>query len=286
MLLTNPTVVNDIMTRYGFRFTKSLGQNFLIDSNMVKSLSDLSGADSDTAIFEVGPGIGTLTESLASRCGEIACVEIDRKLIPILNETLSRFDNIRIINDDILKTDIHDICDLFTCKRTIACANLPYYITTPTITVLLKSDRFDSVTVVIQKEAGDRLCAKPGSPDYNAFVVFINTYAEFTQSFKLPAACFMPKPNVDSVAIRFDVYKNPLVPPEKREFYFRVVRAAFTQRRKTLVNTLSTSLDTPLSKAELTQAVVECGFDEFIRGEVLEVADFYALSEKILEFYK
>lgn len=281
MSLSNPTVLRDIIERYGFEFTKSLGQNFLIDNNIVESLARLSGADKDTAVLEVGPGIGTMTVQLAEMCGELTAVEIDKTLIPILSETLAPYPHARVINEDIMKADINAICDSFTKKRIVACANLPYYITTPVIALLLESCRFESLSIMIQKEVGDRLASKPGKGEYGAFTVFVNTYAEVDLAFKIPASCFMPRPNVDSVALKLNMRKDPLVPADKRDFFFKVVKAAFAQRRKTLVNSLSSTFGNRIPKADITQIITECGFNEKIRGEVLGIPEFYALSEKI-----
>ncbi len=284
MSLSNPSVLRDIIDRYGFEFTKSLGQNFLIDNNVVENLVMLTGADKDTSVLEVGPGIGTMTVRLAEICGELTAVEIDKSLIPILSETLSPYPNARIINGDIMKTDINAICDSFTKKRIVACANLPYYITTPVIALLLESCRFDMLSIMIQKEVGDRLASKPGKSEYGAFTVFVNTYAEVELAFKIPSSCFMPKPKVDSVALKLNMRKDPLVPADKREFFFKVVKAAFAQRRKTLVNSLAASFGDKIPKSDISQMIVECGFNEKIRGEVLDIPEFYALSEKIFDY--
>ncbi len=282
MELCNPTVVRDLLTRHGFNFSKALGQNFLIDANIVRNIALSSSADRDTGVVEVGPGFGVLTQELANVAGHVVTVELDRKLLPVLDETLAEFDNITVFNSDIMKVNFDE---LFTSQfprqfdKYRVCANLPYYITTPVLAMLIESGKFESITVMIQKEVAYRLCAKAGTADYGAFSVFTQFYTEPTINFTVSASCFMPRPKVDSAVVTLNLKKELPLDESMRKIYFRVVKGAFAQRRKTLLNSLGSTINLP--KEVLSECITAAGFDPRIRGEVLSVEDFMTLTKEI-----
>lgn len=278
MNLCDISYVKSLLARHGFRFSKTLGQNFLTQSWVPEQTADMCGCSHDTGVLEVGPGIGTLTRPLAKRACEVVSIEIDRALLPILSETLSDLDNVKIINGDVMKLDLRKIInENFSCKNVVACANLPYYITTPVISLLLESGCFSSITVMVQKEVAERIAARPGTPDYGAFTVFVNYHADAEILFNVGAECFIPQPKVDSAVVKLKVRK-PNFHIEDSAMYFRVVKSAFGQRRKTLANALGNGLGKAFSKEQIKDALLACGFAEDVRGERLSPEDFAKLS--------
>lgn len=284
MDLCNINEIKALLARNGFRFSKSMGQNFLIQSWVPEDIAAASGAGPGTGVLEVGPGIGPLTRQLARRADKVASVELDRSLLPILKETLADCPNAEIVPGDILKTDIPALVEeKFAGLKAVACANLPYNITTPVITALLQSQCFQAVTVMIQREVAKRICAQPGTAEYGAFTLLCQYYAHCEVLFDVPPSCFLPAPKVTSSVIRMTVREAPPVPVGDPALFFRVVRGAFAQRRKTLINSLSSSLTDFVGKEEVTQALRACNLTETIRGERLTFADFAQLTEKLQE---
>ena len=283
MDLCNIQDIKALLARHGFRFSKSMGQNFLIESWVPRDIAEASGAGPGTGVLEVGPGIGPLTRELARRADRVVSVELDRSLLPILAETLAGCPNAQVCPGDILKTDIPGLVrEQFAGLTPLACANLPYNITTPAITALIEAGCFASITVMIQREVARRICAAPGTADYGAFSVFCQYYTRPELLFDVPPECFLPAPKVTSSVLRM----VPCPPPpevDDEAHFFRVVRAAFAQRRKTLVNSLSAALGTQLSKEELVSRVLSCGLPENIRGERLSISDFAALSKALCQ---
>ena len=281
MDLCNIQDIKALLARHGFRFSKSMGQNFLIESWVPRDIAEASGAGPGTGVLEVGPGIGPLTRELARRADRVVSVELDRSLLPILAETLAGCPNAQVCPGDILKTDIPGLVrERFAGLTPLACANLPYNITTPAITALIEAGCFASITVMIQREVARRICAAPGTADYGAFSVFCQYYTRPELLFDVPPECFLPAPKVTSSVLRM----VPCPPPpevDDEAHFFRVVRAAFAQRRKTLVNSLSAALGTQLSKEELVSRVLSCGLPENIRGERLSISDFAVLSKAL-----
>ena len=281
MDLCNIQDIKALLARHGFRFSKSMGQNFLIESWVPRDIAEASGAGPGTGVLEVGPGIGPLTRELARRADRVVSVELDRSLLPILAETLAGCPNAQVCPGDILKTDIPGLVrERFAGLTPLACANLPYNITTPAITALIEAGCFASITVMIQREVARRICAAPGTADYGAFSVICQYYTRPQLLFDVPPECFLPAPKVTSSVLRM----VPCPPPpevDDEAHFFRVVRAAFAQRRKTLVNSLSAVLGTQLSKEELVSRVLSCGLPENIRGERLSISDFAALSKAL-----
>ena len=250
--------INDIkalLARHGFHFSKSMGQNFLIQSWVPEDIAAASGADKDCCVLEIGPGIGPLTRQLSDRAGKVVAVELDRSLLPILDETLAGRENVHIISGDIMKLDIPALVgEHFNALRPMACANLPYNITTPVITALIQAGCFEAITVMIQREVALRICAAPGSSDYGAFSVFVQYHTTPELLFDVPNTCFLPAPKVTSSVLRMTPRPKP-AEVEDEEFFFRVVRAAFAQRRKTLHNSLSAALGAPFSREMIAQAI-------------------------------
>ena len=281
MDLCNIQDIKALLARHGFRFSRSMGQNFLIESWVPRDIAEASGAGPGTGVLEVGPGIGPLTRELARRADRVVSVELDRSLLPILAETLAGCPNAQVCPGDILKTDIPGLVrERFAGLTPLACANLPYNITTPAITALIEAGCFASITVMIQREVARRICAAPGTADYGAFSVFCQYYTRPELLFDVPPECFLPAPKVTSSVLRM----VPCPPPpevDNEAHFFRVVRAAFAQRRKTLVNSLSAALGTQLSKEELVSRVLSCSLPENIRGERLSISDFAALSKAL-----
>jgi 16S rRNA (adenine1518-N6/adenine1519-N6)-dimethyltransferase len=272
------------LAKHGFRFSKSMGQNFLIDPAIPCAIAENARVDEETGVLEIGPGIGILTRELAERAGKVTSVELDRRLLPILSETLHHHKNVIIVPGDIMMLDLDALIreNMPEMARYAVCANLPYNITTPVLTRLYESHLFDTVTVMVQREVAQRMVAKAGSPDYGAFTVFTAYYAEGEILFDVPPESFMPPPKVTSSVIRLSMRKAPPEGIEDTALFFRVVRASFAQRRKTLVNSLAGAFG-GLDKEGLREAVLSCGFDERIRGEMLSLADFTALAAAIGE---
>lgn len=278
MDLCNERDIRALLARHGFRFSKSMGQNFLIESWVPRDIAAASGADQDTGVLEIGPGIGPLTVQLARRAGKVVAVELDRTLLPILDETLSGFPNARVVPGDILKLDLPAlVADKFSGLTPIVCANLPYNITTPVLTALLECGRFASITVMIQREVARRICASPGTADYGAFSLFCQYHAQVQLLFDVPPESFLPAPKVTSSVVRLVPRPAP-AEVEDEAFFFRVVRASFAQRRKTLLNGLASAFGDRLSREMLQAAIEEAGLPAGVRGEQLGIPEFARLS--------
>ena len=282
MELTNIGTIKDVMSRNGFTFSKALGQNFLINPTVCPKIAELGGCKSGTAAIEIGTGVGVLTKELALRCDRVLAVEIDERLRPVLAETLAEFDNIEIVFGDILKTDLSALIKekLPDFDEIVVCANLPYYITSPVIMKLLEErPPIRSITVMVQKEAADRLCAKPGTRECGAVTAAVNYYSEPKMLFRVNRGSFMPSPNVDSAVIRLDIPDKPRYSVSDEKLFFRIVRASFAQRRKQLLNPLSAALAIP--KQELAEMLGKCGIKQTARPEELKMEDIVALCETL-----
>lgn len=283
MNLCSQQEIRALLDRHGFRFSKSMGQNFLIAPWVPQQTAEASGAAPGVGVLEIGPGIGPLTEQLARLGEKVVSVELDRSLLPVLAETLADYDNVEIVPGDILKLDIAALCrEKLPGLVPVACANLPYNITTPAITALLRAECFQSITVMIQREVALRICAQPGTEDYGAFTLLCQYYADRELLYDVPPDCFYPAPKVMSSVIRMKIRGKPPVEVADPTLFFRVVRAAFGQRRKTLLNALSSLCGKKTDKAALRQAIADCGLPETVRGERLSFEDFAALT-KILQ---
>lgn len=282
MDLCNPKEIKALLGRHGFRFSKQMGQNFLIQSWVPRQTAEASGAGPGVGVLEIGPGTGPLTEQLAALGAKVVSVELDRTLLPILAETLAGRDNVEIVPGDILKLDLPALCrEKFPGMPVVACANLPYNITTPILTALLQSGCFQQVTVMIQREVAQRICAQPGTAAYGAFTLLCQYYADREILYDVPPSCFLPAPKVVSSVLRMTVRGQPPVPVADEAFFFRLVRAAFGQRRKTLVNVLYPLLEKRVDKQTLAAQLVSCNLTEDIRGERLTFAEFAQLTEKL-----
>ncbi|MGN0642239.1 MAG: 16S rRNA (adenine(1518)-N(6)/adenine(1519)-N(6))-dimethyltransferase RsmA [Huintestinicola sp.] len=279
--LTNINVIKDIFARHGFTFSKALGQNFLVNPSVCPKIAEMGNAGKGWGVIEIGTGVGVLTHELALRADKVVAIEIDDRLIPILKETLSEHDNVTVINADVMKTDLKAVISEHMAGLNVAvCANLPYYITSPIIMYLLESRLpIKSVTVMVQKEAGTRLCAKMGSRECGAVTAAVNYYAEPKLLFNVSRGSFMPPPNVDSCVIRLDIREEPPVEVEDEQFFFKVVRGGFSQRRKNLANSLSSALS--LDKQQVTDAIRRAGLSESVRPEQLELSQFADVAREI-----
>ena len=277
----NIQVMKPLLTEHGFHFSKAKGQNFLIASWVPERIAEDAGVDSTAGVLEIGPGIGPLTQQLALRAGKVCAVELDSRLAPILAQTVGEFSNLEILWDDVLKLDVPALVKkIFSGLRPMACANLPYYITSPILTALLEAQCFDSVTVMVQKEVAQRIAAKPGTEDYSAFTVFCQYYAEPKILFDVPAHCFMPQPKVTSAVICLKTRQERPWEILNEAVFFRAVRASFAMRRKKLQNGLASGFP-ELGKAGAGEVIAACGFDENVRGETLSIAQFAALANEI-----
>lgn len=277
--LCDYNTVNSLLKKHGFTFSKALGQNFLIDSSVCPAMASELGADENTGVIEIGPGIGVLTKELCLTAGKVVAIELDKRLYPVLDETLCDFDNFELVCGDITKTDLTAlICEKFADFDSVkVCANLPYYITSPVIMMLLESEApIDEIVVMVQKEAAERLCAEMGTREAGAVTAAVNYYADAEMLFEVGRESFMPSPKVDSEVIRLTLHKEQRYNIADKKAFFRLVKAAFAQRRKTLVNTVSSSLSIP--KAEITAALGELGISETIRAEKMTMEDFAALA--------
>lgn len=279
--LSDISVIKSVLSRHGFTFSKALGQNFIVNPGVCPRIAEEGGAGEGVGVLEVGAGIGVLTAELAKRASKVVCVELDTRLLPVLDETLGEFDNVKIINGDILKVDIHRILeDEFGNMPVVVCANLPYYITSPVIMRLLESRlRIDSVTVMVQKEAAVRLCADVGSRDSGAVTVAVNYYAEAQKLFDVSRGSFMPSPNVDSAVIRLDILKNPPIEVSDEKFFFSMVKAAFSQRRKTASNGISAGMG--ISKPTVIEAIEAADLSPTVRAEALTMEQLGRLCEEL-----
>lgn len=274
--------IKALLSRHGFHFSKSMGQNFLIEDWVPQDIAEAAGCGNDIGVLEIGPGIGPLTAQLAQRCGKVVSVELDKALLPVLGETMREFNNVEIIPGDIMKLDIQAlVSDKLNSLTPIACANLPYNITTPVITALLESGCFARITVMIQREVAMRVCAAPGSTDYGAFSVFCQYHANCEQLFDVGPECFLPAPKVTSSVIRLTPHPKP-AEVENEKAFFQVVRAAFAQRRKTLLNALLSAFSSTHSKDDLRAAIAACGLPEDVRGERLGIPEFAILTKILL----
>ena len=282
MDLCSPNEIKRLLSRHGFRFSKAMGQNFLIDAAVPQDIAELSGVGPESGVLEIGPGIGVLTALLAERAGKVCAVELDKRLLPILDETLAGFENVKVINADIMKSDIPAIVsENFAGLSPCVCANLPYNITTPVITKLIECGLFERMTLMIQREVAQRICALPGTADYGAFTVFVQYHCEPSLLFEVPPESFMPAPKVHSAVIRLERRVSPAVSPKDEKLFFRTVRAAFALRRKTLANSLLSGFSGSLGKQELASAIERSGIDPGARGETLSLQDFSVLSDNI-----
>ena len=281
MYLSNPTNTLAVINKHEFAFQKKFGQNFLIDEGIVNKIVREAGVTKDDFVLEIGPGIGTMTQLLCEQAGGVAAVEIDTNLIPILKETLAEYDNVTIINEDILKVDIKKLAEEKNGGKPIkVVANLPYYITTPIIMGLFESNvPIDSITVMVQKEVADRMQVGPGTKDYGALSLAVQCYSKPQVVINVPPECFIPRPNVGSAVIRLTRYKEPPVKVKDEKLMFKLIRASFNQRRKTLANGLNNSPEINFSKEEITAAIESLHKGPSIRGEALTLSEFAALSD-------
>ena len=272
--------IQPLLERHGFHFSKAMGQNFLIESWVPRDIADSCGADKSTGVLEIGPGIGPLTQQLARRAGKVVSVELDARLYPVLRETMRGADNFTLIEGDAMKLDFAQVVqEHFSGLRPILCANLPYNITTPVLTKCVESRCFDSLTVLIQKEVAQRICAEAGTAEYGAFTVLMQYYTAPQLLFTVPASCFLPAPKVTSAVIHCPVRKTPPVEVVSESALWRTVKAAFALRRKTLVNSLQTGYQLP--KERLAEIVTACGLSPTVRGERLTLEDFARLTNAL-----
>ncbi|SFA49479.1 dimethyladenosine transferase [Parageobacillus thermantarcticus] len=285
--IATPGRTREILEKYGFSFKKSLGQNFLIDTNILRKIVDVAELSDDTGAIEIGPGIGALTEQLARRAKKVVAFEIDKRLLPILEDALSPYRNVRIIHQDVLKADIHRVIaeEFVDVADIMVVANLPYYVTTPIIMKLLTDNLpIRGIVVMLQKEVADRISAQPGTKDYGSLSIAIQYYTEAEKIMTVPRTVFMPQPNVDSAVIRLMKRKQPPVDVDDESFFFQVVRASFAQRRKTILNNLISNLPNGKAmKEKIERILTEKGIDPRRRGETLTMEEFAALSNALRE---
>ena len=280
MTLTNYDEIRALLSRHGFRFSKSLGQNFLTADWVPRQIAESAGLDEKTGVLEIGPGVGCLTVQLSERAGKVLSVELDKSLMPVLAETLTGHENVEVLFGDILKQDIPAlVAESFPGLRPVVCANLPYNVTTPVLTALIRPGCFETITVMIQREVAKRICAPAGSPDYGAFGIFVQWHMETELLFEVPPNCFVPQPKVTSAVIRLKKREKPPVATRNEKLLFAVVRAAFNQRRKTLTNGLCSGLN--LSREQAENAIKNAGFDTKIRGETLDVGGFAKITDEL-----
>ena len=282
--LCSPTTVKYLLEKYGFRFSKSMGQNFLIDASVPLRIADAADLDETVGVLEVGAGFGCLTAATAAYAGKVVCVELDTSLQNVLAETISEYENAEIVYGDVMKTDIKALVEeKFAGLRPVVCANLPYNITSPVITAFLEAGCFETITVMIQKEVAKRMNAKPGTADYGAFTLLVQWHCETEILFDVSPNCFMPAPKVTSSVIQLRKRSTPVCAVQNEQLMFRVIRAAFNQRRKTLNNALASGFG-ELSKQDIAAAIAECGFDERVRGEALSLEQFALLSDVLAKY--
>ena len=279
--VTNIHVMKPLLAEHGFHFSKAKGQNFLIASWVPQRIAQDAGVDETAGVLEIGPGIGPLTQQLCLRAGRVCAVELDQRLKPILEQTVGEFQNLEILWDDVLNQDVAALVkERFPGLRPMACANLPYYITSPILTALLEAECFDSVTVMVQKEVAQRIAAKPGTADYSAFTVFCQYYAEPEILFDVPAGCFLPQPKVTSAVISLHCRKEKPWQIDDVDIFFRTVKASFAMRRKKLSNGLASGFP-ELGKNGAAEVLAACGFDENVRGETLGIPEFVRIANEI-----
>ena len=282
--LSNISTIKEILSQHGFTFSKSLGQNFLINPSVCPRMAQLSGAKNGVGVIEVGPGIGVLTKELACLAVKVVSVELDKRLLPVLEQTLSDFDNVKIVNDDILKIDLHRLIkEEFDGLDVVVCANLPYYITSPVIMRLLEEKiPVKSITVMVQKEAAQRICAKVGTRDSSAVTVAVNYYSKPSMLFTVSSGSFMPAPRVDSAVIKLDISDKPEVQAVNEKVFFKVVKSAFAQRRKTILNSLSAGFS--IGKNDMAEILEKSNVAENMRAEQLSMQQIADISNNIALF--
>ena len=284
-MLGNPQKTIEVIQKYEFKFQKKFGQNFLIDTHVLDKIIRAANITKDDMVIEIGPGIGTMTQYLAEAAGKVIAVEIDRNLIPILEETLAEYDNVRVINEDVLKVDLKKLADEENGGRPVkVVANLPYYITTPIIMGLFENGvPLESITVMVQKEVADRMQTGPGNKDYGALSLAVQYYADPYIVANVPPNCFMPRPKVGSAVIRLTRHANPPVEVKDEKLMFEIIRASFNQRRKTLANGLNNSPNLNFSKEKITEVIEKLGKGPSVRGEALTLEEFACLANLLSE---
>ena len=276
---SNMLSARELLITHGIKLSKSMGQNFLVDLNIPKKIVQQSGINSSCGVLETGPGLGALTLELSKTASHVTAVELDKRLVPVLREMFHNQDNVSIIQGDILKLNIKELLDSTMPEQEHhVCANLPYNITTPAITAFIETNAFKSITVMIQKEVAQRITAKPGTPEYGAFTIYINYHTSPEKLFDVSPECFNPRPKVTSSVIKLETRQTKLLSTDEEKQFFKVVRAAFGQRRKTLVNALYSIFETSHTKESIKEKIEKCGFDARIRGEELSINDFIKLS--------
>jgi 16S rRNA (adenine1518-N6/adenine1519-N6)-dimethyltransferase len=282
--LYSPNTIKEIMNKYGFKFSKKLGQNFLIDGNIISSICDNSEITESDGVIEIGPGIGVLTYELCKRAKKVVAIELDKSLIPVLEDNMAEFDNFSLIQGDVLNVDLGKLIeDEFKGLNVKVVANLPYYITTPIIMKLLEEKLdIDKIVVMVQKEVADRLSSSPGSKDYGAITIAVQYYSDANTIVKVPNTVFMPRPNVDSAVIALDIHREPRISVKDEKLMFKIVKAAFGQRRKTVLNAVG-ALEMGISKEELREVLEECNIDPRRRGETFSIEEFAMLSDRLGE---
>jgi 16S rRNA (adenine1518-N6/adenine1519-N6)-dimethyltransferase len=287
--IATPSRTREILKKYGFAFKKSLGQNFLVDPNVLNRITEAAGLTKETAAIEIGPGIGALTEHLARKAGKVVAFEIDKRLLPILNDTLSPYKNVEIIHQDVLKANVKEIIkeELSGYSDIMVVANLPYYVTTPIIMKLLEERLpIRGMVVMMQKEVADRLSAQPGTKEYGSLSIAVQYYTEAKTAFVVPKTVFIPQPNVDSAVIHIKTRTEPLVEVENESFFFSLVKAAFAQRRKTLINNLTSQMPNGKEKKEqILNILAEAEIDPSRRGESLSIQEFARLSNLLYPLF-
>lgn len=279
--LSDIGTIKEILSKHGFSFSKGLGQNFLINPSVCPRMAEMSGAGKNVGVIEIGPGIGVLTNELCKLADKVVAIEIDKRLIPVLSETLCDFHNVKVINEDVLKIDLNKLIEEeFKGMKVVVCANLPYYITSPVIMKLLEENLpIDAITVMVQKEAAQRMCAEIGTRQSGAVTVAVNYYSKPEILFNVSAGSFMPAPKVDSAVIKLEVFHKPAVEVKDSKKFFKVVKSAFGQRRKTLPNSLSSGLGIP--KSEINNVLSECEISLTARAEQLKLEDFKKIADRI-----
>ena len=286
MDLCDRRTIEELLTRHGFRFAKSMGQNFLIEGWVPRDTAEVCGADENCGVLEIGPGIGPLTQQLCRRGGKVVSIELDERLYDVLGETMGEFPNFTLVKGDAMAVDFPAlVAQHFGGLRPLLCANLPYNITTPVLTALVNAKCFRSITVLSQKEVAERICARPGTADYGAFTVFMQFYAEVEKVFDVPNICFVPKPKVTSAVLHCRMRGTPAVAVSSEAMFHRTVRGAFAMRRKTLLNSLAGSFG-EFSKEQLSAAIEAAGLTPDIRGEKMNLEQFAALSNALSAMQK
>lgn len=287
--IATPVRTKEIMDKYGFSFKKSLGQNFLIDPNVLRNITENAGLTKETGVIEIGPGIGALTEHLARTAKKVAAYEIDQRLLPILADTLSPYENVKVIHEDVLKADINQMIEeeFADVKDIMVVANLPYYVTTPIILKLLEKNLpIRGIVVMLQKEVGDRIAAKPGTKEYGSLSIAIQYYTTAETVMIVPKSVFIPQPNVDSAVIRMLLRESPAVSVKNERFFFNIAKMSFAQRRKTLMNNLTSGLpDGKKRKSEIADALEAAGIEPSRRGETLSMGEFGTLSDALFPIF-